>query len=213
MKRDDVGMDATPQGSSSRPPRRRRPRCNFHFKVDETLRPEHRENYLALVRSPQMRVDDAHAWLRAQGYELSRSAVARHRRHQLLSDAERDLELRRAAQFARVTSRGPLAADHIAGARVRLQQIVFERLVDLQAPTDADRREGRVGEDGMRVIPAKELLAFAKLVAQCVELEGLYLKQLEQMERSDDRRAARDAPPRTDEELQQRFEDIMRRRA
>jgi hypothetical protein len=211
-----------PDGPSSPSPRRtRRPRCNFHFKIDETLRPEHRENYLALVRSPQMRVDDAHAWLLAQGYQLSRSAVARHRRRLLLADAERDLELRRAAQFARVTT-GPYAADLLSGAHVRLQQLVFDRLVDLQTPTDEDRREGRVTEDGTRVIPAKELLEFAKLVAQCVELEGLCLKQLAERGRGAQhaqdaqdaqQQDARDAPSRTEEEIRQRAEDIMRRRA
>lgn len=192
--------------------RKRRPRCNFHFKIDETLKPADRENYLALVRSPHMRVDDAHAWLLAQGYDVSRSAVARHRRHLLLGDAEHELALRREAQFVRLTT-GPHAPDFVAGARVRIQQIVFERLVDLQTPTDEDVREGRVTDDGTRVIPPKELLAFAKLVAQCVELEQLYLKQLEEKERADERRNAQDAPrPRTDEELRQRIEDIMGRR-
>jgi hypothetical protein len=213
-----------PDGLPSPSPRRpRRPRCNFHFKIDEMLRPEHRENYLALVRSPHMRVDDAHAWLLAQGYQLSRSAVARHRRRLLLADGADGLDLRRAAEFARVMSGGglgaPPAADFVAGAHVRFQQLVFDRLVDLQTPTEKDRREGRVTDDDTRVIPAKELLEFAKLVAQCVELEHQYVKQLEEKDRADERRAAQSgqhaqgAQPRTDEEIRQGIEDIMRRRA
>src|SRR6476469_4680973 len=94
-------------------PRKRRPRCNFHFKIDETVRAEHRAIYLALVRSPHMRVDDAHAWLLAQGYDVSRSAVARHRRHLLAGDAEHELALRREAQFARVMT-GSDAPDFVA---------------------------------------------------------------------------------------------------
>jgi hypothetical protein len=194
------------------PPRKRRPRCNFHFRVDETLRAEHRAIYLALVRSPHMRLGDAHAWLLAQGYSLSRSAVARHRRRLLLADAERDLELRRAAEYARVAT-GPLAPDLISGARVRIQQIVFERLLDLQTPTDEDRREGRVTADGTRVIPPKELLEFAKLLAECVELERLYRKQVEEREQSDQGRAAERAPRSSEEQLRQRIHDILNRRA
>src|SRR4051794_17014602 len=109
-------MSSTESGQ----PRKRRPRCNFHYKVDETLRPEHRENYLALVRSHHMRVDDAHAWLLAQGYHLSRSAVARHRRRLLGAHAEHEAALERAERFARVASR-PDAPDFAAGNRLQLQ--------------------------------------------------------------------------------------------
>jgi hypothetical protein len=209
-------MDMSPTGPN-RIPKRRRPRCNFHFKVDETLRAEDRENYRALVRCPHMRIDDAHAWLRAQGYAVSRSAVARHRRQVLATDAANDLELRRAAQFARITS-GDRAPDFISGARVRLQQIVFERLLDLQTPTDEDRREGRVNEEGTRVISPAELLAFAKLVSHCVKLEQFYLEQLEVKDRAARRDAETalnepaSAPPATDEELIRRMQDIMGKR-
>jgi hypothetical protein len=209
MKHDDFTM--SPDGPTA--PRRRRTRCNYHFKIDEMLKAEHRANYLALAGSPHMRVDDAHAWLVAQGYHVSRSAVARHRRHLLLADAEHERALRAETRFARLMT-GPDAPDFVAGAHVRLQQIVFNRLVNLQTPTDADYREGRVSKGGKRKIPADELLAFAKLVAQCLELEHRYMKQLEEKERADARSAAQVEPrQRTDEEIRQRIEDILSRRA
>src|SRR5437667_105638 len=66
------------------PQRRRRPRVNRHFKIDHTLSPDDREAYLAFLREPRNTIDLAHAWLAGKGYRaLSRSAVARHRRHYL----------------------------------------------------------------------------------------------------------------------------------
>ena len=44
-------------------PKRRRTRTIFHYKIDEVLRSDDRENYLALIRHPFMRNEDAHGWL------------------------------------------------------------------------------------------------------------------------------------------------------
>src|SRR3954465_7285771 len=99
---------------------RRRERSVFHYKVDELLRPEHRDVYLAMVRHPATRLDDAHAWLLARGYQLSRSAVTRHRRRLLARDADHDQDLARATAFARAAG-GTDAPDFAAGMQLQLQ--------------------------------------------------------------------------------------------
>jgi len=47
-----------------------------HFKVDDTLTPEHRNELLTLAAvQPSTTVDQLHAWTRQHGYFISRTAV------------------------------------------------------------------------------------------------------------------------------------------
>jgi hypothetical protein len=182
---------------------RRRERRVFHYKVDETLRPEHRDVYLAMIRHPATRLDDAHAWLLARGYQLSRSAVARHRRRLLARDAEHEQDLDRAVAYAKVAG-GKDAPDFAAGMELQLQHLVFQHLMEL------DRRlPGREDdEDEVREpMDTAELLRLSKLVAQVVETAA---KQI--------RTKKPDAPAiteptavvkRTDERLRKDIEDIL----
>jgi hypothetical protein len=193
-------------------PRKRRPRCNFHYKIDETLRPEDRQNYLALVRCPAMRVDDAHAWLLGRGYAVSRSAVARHRRRLLSTDVEHDQALERAEMFARMAT-GPGAPDFAAGNRLQLQYVVFQYLKKFHDPTPGDIDDGRDVPDEIRLISPEELLTLSKVVAQCVELDWKQ-QQITKAPQQQNSAGNPSDPPRkrTDEELRQRIDDIMKRR-
>ena len=116
----------------------RRPRRNRHFKIDHVLSPPDREAYLAFLREPPTTVDIAHAWLKEHGYTtVSRSAVARHKRLLLERDEEHDRTLRTAAAYARLAG-SPGAPDLAAGAMLRAEHLVFERVWDFKAEKDLD---------------------------------------------------------------------------
>src|SRR5688572_18864019 len=163
------------------PPRRRRERTVFHYKVDEVLRDEDRDAYLALLRDPRTRNEDAHRWLTDRGYALSLSAVARHRRRFLSSDSENQAALQRAEMFARLAG-GPGAPDFAAGARVQLQHLVFQHLLELDEQVKID---------------SGELLQLSKLVAECVKMDAPPAKRRETNEGKSSSASA--VVPRTDE--------------
>src|SRR6476646_1931033 len=60
---------------------KREERLVRHFKIDERLSTDDRAAYEALMLDPRQTVDSLQAWLRSRGYEISRGAVQRHRRH------------------------------------------------------------------------------------------------------------------------------------
>src|SRR5687768_4266119 len=108
--------------SDDRP--RRRQRTVFHYKVEVQLKSVHREAYLAVLRDPRTRNEDAHRWLTDRGYTLSLSEVARHRRRLLTREAEHRAQVEHAALFARLAG-SPDAPDFASGARVYLQHLAF----------------------------------------------------------------------------------------
>src|SRR5881296_3059581 len=114
------------------PPRKRRPRVNRHFKIDDVLPAHDREDYLAFLREPPTTIDLAHAWLATKGYrDFSRSAVARHRRHYLESCERNEAALRQAQAFARLATSGG-APDFIAGAMLQAEHLMFEQVWDFK---------------------------------------------------------------------------------
>src|SRR5215218_2421780 len=114
--------------SNPAPPRRRRPRTAFHYKVDEDLRPADREPYLALLHDPRTRIDDARRWLLDRGYTPSRSAVSRHRRRLLAAEAEQRAAVTRALAVADL-AKSP-APDFAAAAEAYWKHLVFTRLLE-----------------------------------------------------------------------------------
>jgi hypothetical protein len=196
-------------------PRRRRPRAVFHYKVDELLAPADRPAYLALLHDPRTRIDDAHAWLTARGYALSRSAVARHRRRLLAGAAEQHAAERKALAFARFASAGG-GADFAAGTLLQFQHMVFQRVLEaggaghlLREDQEHSAANGDASPEPER-IDSTELLRLSKLVCQCIDMSH---RQLE----ADRARSARQpAAPLTPEEkaardaaLRQRIEEIL----
>ena len=106
---------------------KRRPRTVFHYKVDHLLSPADAAAYADLLLDPRTRVDDAHAWLIARGYALSRSAVARHRRRFLAARAaarekaaEADLLLKRVLLAAKEAGPEGFAAACLGGHQLAL---------------------------------------------------------------------------------------------
>jgi len=172
------------------PPRRRRERTVFHYKVDELLRADDRDPYLTLLGDPRTRNEDAHRWLTHRGYILSLSAVARHRRRLLKSQGEQRAEIERAEMFARA-ARSAEAPDFAAGAKMQLQHLVFQHLMEL---------------DEHAQIGSEELLRLSKLVGECVKMEA----QRPDARKTQSRPSAEPAPaPQTDEELKAKFEMIL----
>lgn len=188
-------------------PQCRRPRTVFHYKVDEDLRPDDREAYLALLRDARTRIDDAHRWLLARGYALSRSAVARHRRRLLSAEADRRADLDRALAFARLAG-APDAPDFAAGSVLQLQHLVFQRLLDAGDPEvardDDDDDEPDRPPQPPRLTPA-DLLTLSKLVAQCLELT----RHLRAHEASVAPHEPSVPAPRTDADLREEIEAIL----
>jgi hypothetical protein len=188
----------------------------FHYKVDELLAPADRPAYLALLHDPQTRIDDAHAWLAARGYTLSRSAVARHRRRLLAGEAEQHAAERKALAFARFAAAGG-AADFAAGTLLQFQHMVFQRVLEAGGAGPGFFRDGQedsAASGGASREPERpdtsELLRLSKLVCQCIDMSNRQLKA--------DRagQAGQPAAPVTPEEkaardaaLRQRIEEIL----
>ena len=120
--------------------RKRRPPVNRHFKIDLVLSPADRQAYEAFLREPAATVDTAHAWLTARGYaNLSRSAVARHKRLFLEKEEAHAAALRKANAYARLaTSAG--APDLVSGAMLYTEHMLMERAFDLKHKARADDR-------------------------------------------------------------------------
>jgi hypothetical protein len=147
-------------------PKRRRTRTIFHYKIDEVVRPADRENYLALAGDPRMRNQDAHGWLLGQGYQISLSAVARHRRRFWAESGRLQSENRLTESLARMLGR-PDAPDFAAAADVQFQHLVFRHLMNCDQRTAVDEETG-LAESGR--ISSAELLRLTKLVKSCVDL-------------------------------------------
>jgi hypothetical protein len=186
-------------------PRRRRTRTIFHYKVDETLRPGDRENYLALIRHPLMRNEDAHAWLLGRGYRLSLSAVARHRRRLTAGDAEHHAEARKTEIFARAMA-DPDAPDMAAGGEALLQHLVFRHLMNFDARM-ANEEDG-IGDEN-DLINATELLRLSQLVKSVVDLTAARVRR-ELAKKSQPQGTP--PTPRDDATLRKDIEDILARR-
>ena len=135
--------------------RRRRERVAFHYKVDELLTPADLTAYLSLIEHPRTRVDDAHAWLTARGYALSRSAVARHRCRHLnrLAESRRTIDAARAVgeAVAAGASGGTDAVSFDDAAGVYLAYLLFDRLLSIDKDSPP---------------PPKEMLLYAQAISQ-----------------------------------------------
>jgi hypothetical protein len=155
------------------PPRPRRPRVNRQFKIDHVLAPADLEAYRAFLREPCTTVDTAHAWLKERGYRaVSRSGVARHKRLLLGRDEEHDRELRTAAAYARLAG-APGAPDLAAGAMLRAEHLVFEKVWDFRLETDLGDELAKPAEvrEVVELVAAllqarKQFEQFKKAVAQ-----------------------------------------------
>ena len=180
--------------------KRRRTRTIFHYKIDEVLRADDRENYLALIRHPVMRNEDAHGWLLGRGYHISLSAVARHRRRLIAGDAEHRSEAQKTQIFARAMA-GPNGPDFAAAGELQFQHLVFRHLMNFNERL-ADEEDGIADEDTR--VDASELLRLSKLVKSCVDMTVERVKR-EIAEKSTDPRPA----PRDDAALRKDIEDIM----
>lgn len=194
-------------------PRRRRPRTVFHYKVDEDLAPADRQPYLALLRDPRTRIEDAHRWLLERGYAASRSAVARHRRRVLAGEAEHQAGMARALAFARLAG-SPDAPDFAAGAERYWQHLVFERLRTCgAAPAGESGGPGPAGAAPASAPTPAELLELGKLVVQCIELtRRRLLHSTAPPPPRGPAGAPAASPPRSDEQLRSEIEDILFRR-
>ena len=128
----DPRPDAVPGSGPS--PHKRKELLVHHFKIDEKLSAEDRAAYEALMLDPRQTMDSLLAWLRERGYlDISRAAVARHRRN-----FEKDVKdvrktARVACQFAAL-ARAQGGAGGLADAgQFRFEQMFFERLFDMKA--------------------------------------------------------------------------------
>jgi hypothetical protein len=113
---------------------------NRHFKIDRLLTPADLSAYHAFLREPAATVDTAHAWLIGRGYTMvSRSAVARHKRLLLERDEKHARALRSAEAYARLAG-APDAPDLAAGAMLRAEHLMFEKVWDVEPDTDLGER-------------------------------------------------------------------------
>ena len=110
----------------------RRPRVNRHFRIDDELRPDDREGYLAFLREPGNTIDLSRDWLAEHGYrDVSRSAVARHRRHYLESFRRREELVDATRHYAHLAKAGGFDTDAIvAGLAARHETLLAEALFD-----------------------------------------------------------------------------------
>lgn len=144
----------------------RRTRTVFHYKVEEELRAEDREAYLALILAARTTNESAHAWLLERGYSLSLSAVARHRRRHIAANRTRQAEIQGMELFARCSGN-----DMAAGIEAYFQHLVFEHLIRLgrSTPSPFDDDADDAANDDSR-LNATELLRLSKLVASAVDM-------------------------------------------
>ena len=162
------------------PQRKRRPRVNRHFKIDDHLPPADREAYLAYLREPRTTIELAHAWLRGRGHGgFSRSAVARHRRHYLEGLLRREAMVAASNHLARLAEAGEYDPDTMmAGVTARHETLLAKALFDL-----------RFGEE----LPLEKLNEIGELVSRMVQTRGA-LMELERLRRSAKAQAPHPAP-------------------
>ena len=111
-----------------------------HYKLDSLLSDEDRPEYEALLRRPAVEVDEALAWLEGRGYEISRSAVHRHKRsfEETLMEVRRSAEM--AASFAAVAKESGVEGMSEA-ALLRFSQLSMEHLMQIESGGDMEAGE------------------------------------------------------------------------
>jgi hypothetical protein len=190
-------------------PPRKRTRTIFHYKIEELLREQDREAYLALIVDPQTTNLSAHAWLRERGSALSLSAVARHRRRRIASAAEERREMQRTMALAEYLA-GPDAPDFARAAQYQFQHMVFHLL--RVADADMARRDESPPADNdidiNRRKDAEELTRLCKLVQACVNLTVTQVRH--DLQKAPPAKEVK--PPRDDETLRADIEAILKGR-
>lgn len=108
--------------------RRRRPRMNRHFRIDEELSRDDLAAYREYIAEPRTTNRSAHAWLTSRGYTFSGSAVARHRRHALEAVADNAKSIDLARKFTALAHSGssPAGGELIEGAMVYAEHLMFQ---------------------------------------------------------------------------------------
>jgi hypothetical protein len=134
---------ATPVGADGQPlPRqwRKGPTRFKHFKIDELLAAEHREEYEKLLDDPTSTLPKLQRWLRERGVNVSHTAVSNHRTHRFL-----DLKgLREAAQMASTFC--AVSRKHGAGAiaeanHAKFEMMLMQNLFNMQGAPEMPREQ------------------------------------------------------------------------
>ena len=164
----------------------------IRYKVEQILSPEHWAEYQRLLKDRRSTVRSLHAWLQGRGYSIGHMAVARHRRR-----FDADVEsVRRTAMLAEQLAEaaqgsggggpagaGALGASSLADATLaRFQQVLLERLLDLDKDPDPKART-------TRDFSPREWLELSKAVAESVSAK----RNLEALRREYEDRARKAA--------------------
>lgn len=149
----------------SSPTRRRRPRRNRHFRIDDELKPADLEAYQAYLREPRTTNTSAHAWLVARGYAtFSESAVARHKRFYLERFAGEADALERARQWAILARDAPRAGgDLVAGAVTLSEAMLLREMFACGSDPVSDEDLERFGDLVSRMVNTRAALTKAEL--------------------------------------------------
>ena len=102
-----------------------------HFRVDEILQAEHRDEYEKLLRDPSSTNESLHNFLVAKGGSITRSAVGAHRRAFLTELKEIQSASRMAHAFAGVV-RKEGAANITEAAQARYEQLFMQSLFEIK---------------------------------------------------------------------------------
>jgi mannose-6-phosphate isomerase class I len=120
-----------------------------HFKIHKDLQADELAKLEEFARKPGRTIDECKHWLEAQGFIVSRSAVARWK------DAfDQEDGFKASAELARglmdVAAAGKGATDLIEAANLKLGQVVFEQLGKMHASGEVDAMEVRALSTAMR---------------------------------------------------------------
>src|SRR4051812_8063444 len=101
--------------------RRLGPRLFKHFKIDQLLCAEEREQYELLLADPSQTIRSLRAWLAARGHNVSSHAVSNHRHHRYLEvKGERRMRQFAATHCALSRQLGPGAVAEANHAKVEM---------------------------------------------------------------------------------------------
>jgi hypothetical protein len=148
--------------------RKRRPRVNRHFRIDDDLSPADLSAYRAYLVEPRTTNKSAHAWLVAKGYTtFSESAVARHKRFYLERFAHEAQSMERAKQWAALARDTPSdGGDVVAGAVVLSEVMLVRELFDVGGRCVSDEELDRFGELVSRMVKTRVALTKLELGAR-----------------------------------------------
>ena len=179
--------------------RRIGPRAFKHYKVDQLLSADEREQYEALLADPNSTIRSLRQWLLARGHMISSNAVSSHRLHRHLEfKGERRMRQRAASYItlSRQFGAGAVVEANVAKVEMLLMQNLFEE------PGDDEP-----------AVPPEQVQVLAKLagamLANRLSVEQMRAVVAEAQRRADEEAARGGSKPATMEDVVERVRQIL----